>query len=33
MNIEGLGRNMLNLVEAIFDKKTMYNRRRIVHVV
>jgi len=33
MNIEALRRNMLNLIEAIFARKMMYNGQRIVHVV
>ena len=33
MNIEGLRRNMLNLIEAIFEEIMIYNRQKIVRVL
>ena len=33
MNIEALRRNMLNLIEAIFEEKMIYNRQKIVRVL
>jgi len=33
MNIEALRRNILNLIEAIFARKMIYNRQKIVRVL